>query len=310
MDIVGFWNVRGLNGLNKQDTGKISLAIDKCHMLGLMETITPLRKSEEIYYISTLTNKLLTNVTSRERERISVLWNQNRVQEESLRSTTSVSYGMKDTWPVGRDFSSLLHIDDRIGGDNVSYNDLEDFRDCITTCGLHGLRYTGPKFTWSNKHRIFSRLDANYPNLEYRVLPVGISDHYPLVVHLQQVIQPKHQQFRFFNVWISDSTLFNIVQKVQQQQIPGTAMFQLTTKLKMLKKPLKELNRTEFVQIQSQATDASQKLENQETVAWAVSCAVLLPRPVVVLPPRPPRPALPPRPPPLVLQSTGYPISS
>lgn len=141
-------------------------------------------------------------------------------------STTSVSYGTKDTWPVGRDFNSLLHIDDRIGGDNVSYNDLEDFRDCITTCSLRDLRYTGPKFTWSNKqgpNRIFSRFDrilingeciANYPNLEYRVLPVGISDHYPLVVHLQQVIQPKHQQFKFFNVWISDSTLFNIVQEV------------------------------------------------------------------------------------------------
>jgi hypothetical protein len=72
---------------------------------------------------------------------------------------------------------------------------MEDFQASVEACLLHGLRFSGPKFTWSNKrggvHFVKERLDralANstwtnlYPLMQIEVLAACCLDHAPLLI--------------------------------------------------------------------------------------------------------------------------------
>ena len=59
----------------------------------------------------------------------------------------SLASNMNDSWCVLGDFNSVLHQGERIGGAEVTANEMQDFGDCINTCGLQEFNYIGAFFT-------------------------------------------------------------------------------------------------------------------------------------------------------------------
>ncbi|OIT18997.1 hypothetical protein A4A49_64742, partial [Nicotiana attenuata] len=68
----------------------------------------------------------------------------------------------KKPWLVLGDFNSILHMEDRIGGNKVTINEVKEFQECIDKVGLTEFPNNGCRHTWNDKHdggRIFSKID-------------------------------------------------------------------------------------------------------------------------------------------------------
>ncbi|VFR03127.1 unnamed protein product [Cuscuta campestris] len=76
-------------------------------------------------------------------------------------------------WCVLGDFNTVLHLDERIGGNAVSREELQEFQDCLNHCGLDDLPFEGPKLTWTNNQgigkRIYSKLDRVLGNMDWLI---------------------------------------------------------------------------------------------------------------------------------------------
>lgn len=113
-------------------------------------------------------------------------------------------------WVLTRDFNSIIHFNDRMGGLLVRWNELEDFRDCISNSQLENLKSTGYVYTWNNKQetgdRIFTKIDRmlineawlyTFPASSYYVHPKGLSDQCTLILTLEPVAMKKKRSFKF-----------------------------------------------------------------------------------------------------------------
>lgn len=50
-------------------------------------------------------------------------------------------------WLILGDFNSVLQVEDKIGGNPVTWSEVEDFQYCIDTCGLIELPQQGQRYT-------------------------------------------------------------------------------------------------------------------------------------------------------------------
>ncbi|KAJ8443205.1 hypothetical protein Cgig2_017198 [Carnegiea gigantea] len=129
-----------------------------------------------------------------------------------------LSHTIDYPWFIGGDFNIFLEVNERVGGDQE-------------------VKYIGSDFTWSNRQGstgIFSRLDRilinraaldSYSEAFYETYQITTPD----IVPSSHNYQEKHQ-FHFFNMC------------VRNQEIKGTSMFQVVSKLKKLKKSLREVH--------------------------------------------------------------------
>lgn len=58
----------------------------------------------------------------------------------------------------------------------------------------------------------------------------------------------KSKAFRFFNMWTKADEFMTIVQESWQERLTGLPMLQIMTKLKKLRRGLRELNKKEVCQ--------------------------------------------------------------
>lgn len=188
MDKYLFWNVRGLNGPNKHVAVGSFLRMNKCSLAGLIETKTTIERTQEIKQAICPSWEVVTNAMVGSRSRIWLIWDPNRVAVQihqvhrqfiharvtlvDMRKVfLTIVYGsndhneskelwdgiceinntMEDTWLVGGDFNSYLHQGERIGGDEVSAGEIEDFSERVAQCYLQEVRCKGLTYTWSNK---------------------------------------------------------------------------------------------------------------------------------------------------------------
>lgn len=94
-------------------------------------------------------------------------------------------------WMFIRDNNNVLHLHDRIGGNNIHRDEYIDLEEMMTNICLYEHDTRGSHYTWSNKHQhgiIYSRIDMaicniewflTFPNCEIDVLLSHISDHSP-----------------------------------------------------------------------------------------------------------------------------------
>lgn len=64
-------------------------------------------------------------------------------------------------------FNSVLHVEDRVGGNPITMEEIMDFKVCIDTSEWIELPYSGSKYACNKKHgdnRIFSKLDWAFVN--------------------------------------------------------------------------------------------------------------------------------------------------
>ena len=75
-----------------------------------------------------------------------VLWN-NLVNVASLHSSP---------WIIAGDFNEVLTDNDKFGGRAVNATRSLLFKDCLDSCNMVDLGFSGPRFTWSNRRGVRS----------------------------------------------------------------------------------------------------------------------------------------------------------
>ncbi|XP_074278035.1 uncharacterized protein LOC141601638 [Silene latifolia] len=176
-------------------------------------------------------------------------------------------------WCVCGDFNNLLSLHEIIGKP-VLWNDIVEFRHCVDYCELMDIKAQGAYFTSNNKHdpttRVFSRLDRVMINLEWMntypgshayFLPEALFDHNPSICYRRMERQHR-PHFRYFNMWGQDPHFFDIIKHTWQKKVTGSWMFQVVTKQRNLKQPLKQLNRARFADVEKAVEVAKLRLSD------------------------------------------------
>ena len=70
---------------------------------------------------------------------------------------------MQETWCVLGDFNAVLASKDIIGGEDIQYIEIADFKACLEDCELTEIRSTDAYYTWTNK-TVWSRIDRIVAN--------------------------------------------------------------------------------------------------------------------------------------------------
>ncbi|XP_074290907.1 uncharacterized protein LOC141617632 [Silene latifolia] len=144
-------------------------------------------------------------------------------------------------WAVCGDFNSVLNFNERIGRD-VTWDKISDFRDCVDFFNLVDLRGQGAFFTWNNKQdpssRHFSRIDRFLVNEDW------------------------------LNMYTDAYASFLPKGLFDHNPI-------VVSKLKSLKKPLRELNRHRFSDIEKSVHMARALLDDLQIRAQQLRNFVL-----------------------------------
>ncbi|XP_074288488.1 uncharacterized protein LOC141613644 [Silene latifolia] len=180
-------------------------------------------------------------------------------------------------WCICGDFNSLLHFNERLGSD-VLWSDIRDFRHCVEYCGVTDIQAHGSFFTWNNKQnpttRVFSRVDRCLNNLEWMYLypdssalfmNIGNFDHCPCICYRRTVVLNIRPFFIYFNMWSMDPSFTNIITQEWGKQIARAKLYEVVTKLRNLKQPLKHLNKNRFSDIEKSTKIAKLLLDDLQT---------------------------------------------
>nr|GFA66778.1 RNA-directed DNA polymerase, eukaryota, reverse transcriptase zinc-binding domain protein [Tanacetum cinerariifolium] len=91
--------------------------------------------------------------------------------------------------------------------------------------------------------RIIGNLDFvnKFPSAYALFQPYRISDHSPAVLKMPSLSVAKPKPFKFYNFLAHKDKFSEVVASTWCNQISGHAMFQVTQKMKLLKKPLRKL---------------------------------------------------------------------
>nr|XP_016506210.1 PREDICTED: uncharacterized protein LOC107824002 [Nicotiana tabacum] len=133
----------------------------------------------------------------------------------------SIAAGITKPWLLCGDFNAVLYTNDRLMGNPITYTEVQDFADCVTTLTLNELAWTGDYYTWSNKQsgaeRIDNRIDRAFGNYEwmmqwgYVITEYGllyISEHTPMLITLHSASKPErvwNQSYtmgKMKNIWV------------------------------------------------------------------------------------------------------------
>ena len=140
-------------------------------------------------------------------------------------------------WVMVGDFNDILSCDEKLGGNRPVASRIREFRDCLNACSMIDMRFSRPKYTWSNCHDfsslIMERLDRVVANSDWRLLfpdasvthlPRTHSDHCPLLLSLCPVHSCSFPRpFRFENMWLSHPDFINVVIRASASPVSNLA---------------------------------------------------------------------------------------
>ncbi|XP_074301220.1 uncharacterized protein LOC141632581 [Silene latifolia] len=116
-------------------------------------------------------------------------------RKELWRQLQIISAKVAAPWICLGDFNVVLKMEERLGSDHIHLVDMQEFGQCLDSCGLADHPATGCQFTWNNKQGNglrLAKLDrilasqqwfCSYPSTA-SFLNVGISDHSSCLVKL------------------------------------------------------------------------------------------------------------------------------
>ncbi|XP_074265913.1 uncharacterized protein LOC141588366 [Silene latifolia] len=177
-------------------------------------------------------------------------------------------------WCICEDFNSVLDYNERLGRE-VTWSEIKDFRQCVDYCEVTDIVAHGSFFTWNNKQdpstRVFSRIDRCLVNIEWlQLFPdssayfmnEGTFDHRPCICYRRKEAPVRSTSCKYFNMWSLDSKFKEVVANEWNKNISGVKMYQIVTKLRNLKKPLRDLNKNMFSDIERSAEVARVLLDS------------------------------------------------
>ena len=149
---------------------------------------------------------------------------------------------------------------------------MKEFIEACRLLSVFDHAFSGPLFTWSNKHKedfLARKLDRalingswliRFPHSTVEFLAPEVSDHSPVFISLQQKFIAPPKPFKFFNDWVKHPKFLELVQQSWCSQVFGNPMRRLHTKLKRLKADLKIFNQTHFGGISLKVTEKRKEL--------------------------------------------------
>ncbi|XP_074283130.1 uncharacterized protein LOC141607675 [Silene latifolia] len=273
---------KGINGINKQLDVKKFLHQNKVGLYGLVETKVKQQDFDKILNNLGSHWKGINNNSFHSGGRVWVIWiplffnvttlhqsAQNITVQVIVLSTGdgfifTVVYGFNDDEDRMDLWQDLKYVHDNFPGPwgigrEVTSSEIMEFRECVQYCDLIDIQGMGAFYTWNNKQvlgtRHYSRIDSFLVNPEWmdiyplayaHFLPEGLFDHNPVVCYRRQDKASRRPAFRYYNMWSLDSGFQDLVKNNWLPSVQGSLMYQIVTKLKKLKKPLKELKRNHF----------------------------------------------------------------
>ncbi|XP_074292180.1 uncharacterized protein LOC141619046 [Silene latifolia] len=161
-------------------------------------------------------------------------------------------------WALAGDFNIVLNPEERLGGQTRD-EDMDEFVDCMNTCGMIDIQATRAFFSWTNKQ------DAEHRKNGGSLHPEGLLDHNPCVISNKNLVATRYRSFKYFNMWGSAADFLPRVKEVLDSTINGTRMFCIVKKLKGLKAVLNGLNKECYSDIEIKTGEAEQGLADIQT---------------------------------------------
>ncbi|XP_074278390.1 uncharacterized protein LOC141601981 [Silene latifolia] len=126
---------------------------------------------------------------------------------------TTFATHVTEPWLVCGDFNCVLSYAERLGS-STNDQDIDEFQNCISKCGVIDCPAMGSFFTWNNKQeirlRVYRKLDRALINQEWskgmpdmyaHFLPEGTFDHTPCILKSSGQGGTQRKPFKYFNMW-------------------------------------------------------------------------------------------------------------
>lgn len=105
---------------------------------------------------------------------------------------------------------------------------------------------------------------------------MGISDHYPFMLHMIQANKRKNRSFKYCIMWSTHPNFLQLVPNIWDTPITGYRMYQVVRKLKLLKQHLKKLHKQNFSNVVDDADMAREDMNRvQSLLHQDPSCVAL-----------------------------------
>ncbi|CAH9091992.1 unnamed protein product [Cuscuta epithymum] len=261
-----FINVRfnswmSITNFDKINGGRMAIIWDPCFVDG---TVLQVHKQHvharfrcnttQITFYATFVYALYTVVQRRE------LW-----EHISLLGTNILG-----PWVILGDFNCVGSPSERSGSapPPPSGYAMKDLNDMKIQTNLDDAPSTGELFTW-HRGAIWAKLDRVLVNSFWSTQNVTCRahffdmecefDHVASLVTIGAENREGTKPFKFFNMWLKHEQFDGILKSVWGRNVAGTAQFRLARKLKLLKQPLKQLNKNEFSHITARAKEAKKE---------------------------------------------------
>ncbi|XP_043696721.1 uncharacterized protein LOC122647362 [Telopea speciosissima] len=128
-------------------------------------------------------------------------------RRELWRDVITLASNISIPWVALGDFNVVRQQSEKLGGDPVRQEVIDDFNSFIFDTNLIDLKWKGELFTWNN------RQGAALRSSEATFLPPGLSDHSPAVVSILDGVNFGPKPFQFFEAWIGRGGFDEVVIK-------------------------------------------------------------------------------------------------
>ncbi|KAG5570617.1 hypothetical protein H5410_060383 [Solanum commersonii] len=150
-------------------------------------------------------------------------------------------------WIVGGDFNVILNEEEKLGGLEFTQMEAIDFAQCINTCALSEVRFSGSKFTWwngrINDECIFERLDRVLVNDVFREIFSSTEVQHLLA---RGWIRTTSYGFASLMKEIFHKSFYEVVERNWKADCFGNVFLEFRAKLLNVKRALAEWSRKEF----------------------------------------------------------------
>ncbi|XP_071912243.1 uncharacterized protein [Coffea arabica] len=182
-------------------------------------------------------------------------------------------------WCIGGDFNVIVAPHEKKGGRPFAITEGVEFLSFMEEAGVFDVGFSGPNFTWSNNRRsrarISKRLDRFLVNgacldLSYSISVLHLarhpSDHSPLKLSFVAQSDAKPRPFRFLNVWTTKPQLLEVISQAWNQDVNGSPMRALCSKLLATRKAIQTWNKEHFGNVIDNMRSAEMAVQRAEEV--------------------------------------------
>ncbi|WMV25905.1 hypothetical protein MTR67_019290 [Solanum verrucosum] len=182
---------------------------------------------------------------------------------------TQVTNAVTEPLVIMGDFNSILHGDDRFGGNVVMDGEVQDFKKFMETASIIGMKCLGRRYTWTNGH-IHRKIDwiltnaswvHKWEHIQGLIMEPLFSDHCVVSFPLGDRQNSGQKSFKFFNHIAEHPDFIGVVRKGWRGMTYPT-MRGVWQNLKKVKVLIQKLNTKAFKGVTERVNQKRKQLIN------------------------------------------------